>query len=183
MSQIYKSSSSGPIPPTIPTQFTTDNGSIATPAANNINVYTPGNGTQGIATSASGSTITITLTDTTLTGTAQTTNNSTANINVNIPVSTSNSVVNIRANIAGYAKSSGIAVGGELIGAVRNVGGTLTVITETDLTKNNDTALSGWSATLTTSGTNALVQVQGVNTYTINWTAIIDYVTATEAQA
>lgn len=48
--------SSGPFPPTIPTQFTTDSG-IAIPAANNINVF----GGTGATTSGSGSTITITV--------------------------------------------------------------------------------------------------------------------------
>ncbi len=63
MSQIYKPlTSAGPIPPIIPTQFTTDSG-IAIPALNNINIITPGGGTEGIATSGAGSTITITLTE------------------------------------------------------------------------------------------------------------------------
>lgn len=62
MSQFYQGVTSGSLPPSVPTQFTTDNGSVAIPTGNNINVFTPGNGTDGIATSASGSTITITLT-------------------------------------------------------------------------------------------------------------------------
>ncbi len=49
-------SAAGPVPPTVPTQFTTDSG-VATPAANNLNVF----GGDGATTSALGSTITITV--------------------------------------------------------------------------------------------------------------------------
>jgi len=48
--------SSGPVPPEVPTQFTTDSG-IAIPSANNINIL----GGVGSSTSGSGSTITITV--------------------------------------------------------------------------------------------------------------------------
>ncbi len=183
MSQFFQGVTAGGLPPSVPTSFTTDNSTVAIPSANNINVFTPGNGTQGIATSASGSTITITLIDTFLSGTAQTVNAGNATFTSVVPVPISNSVVNIRANIAGYAKSSEIAIGAELIGAVRNVGAVLQIIQDVEVTRNNDASLAAWSATFTTSGTNVLIQVTGVAGFTINWTAIIDYVTATEAQA
>jgi len=184
MSQFFQAVTAGGLPPSVPTSFITDNGT-ATPAGNILNVITPGGGTQGIITSAPGSsnTLLITLTDTFLSGTAQTVDAGSSTFTSVVPVPTSNSVVNIRANIAGYAKASGVAIGAELIGAVRNVAGSLTVIQDVEVTRNNDAALSSWSATFTISGTNVLIQVTGVAAFTINWTAIIDYVTATEAQA
>jgi hypothetical protein len=62
MSQFYQGVTAGSLPPTIPTQFTTDDANVAIPAGNNINVFTPGNGTDGIMTTSSGDTITIILT-------------------------------------------------------------------------------------------------------------------------
>lgn len=57
MSQIIKSSSgSGPLPPTVPLQFTADTG-VAVPAANNLNIF----GGIGATTTGSGSTITVTV--------------------------------------------------------------------------------------------------------------------------
>lgn len=60
MSQFEIASSSGIVPPTVPTSFVTDSGT-ATPAANVLNVVTPGSGTQGIMTSGSGNTIIVSL--------------------------------------------------------------------------------------------------------------------------
>jgi hypothetical protein len=49
-------SAAGPVPPTVPTHFTTDNG-VAVPAANNLNIFV---GT-GATTAGSGSTVTVTV--------------------------------------------------------------------------------------------------------------------------
>ncbi len=154
----------------------TDSGT-AVPAANVLNVVTPGGGTQGIDTSGSGNTITITLTDKTLTGTATTVGATTANINVNIPIPT-NSATSIIVNVVGMDVADNTAVGGEMIGLVRNNAGVLTVVATADVTRNNDAALAAWNAGLVVSGTNALVQVTGVAGVTINWRAIIEIVTA-----
>lgn len=70
MSQIYKAlSSSGPLPPTIPTSFVTDVNSPAVPAANILDVvggFTSTNNLNGIQTdgSSGGNVLTIQLTNT-----------------------------------------------------------------------------------------------------------------------
>lgn len=177
MSQIYKTVSSSPA---VPIQFTTDSG-IAVPAANNLNVLTPGGGTQGIQTSGAGSTITITLLQQTLIGTATTTGNATANINVTIPVPT-NSTISVRANIAGWDGTSNLGVGGELLASARNVAGIVTIISTPDRTINFDAAINDANWTLIASGTNVLVQVKGTakvpGSDIINWRAVIETVIA-----
>lgn len=176
MSQFYQGVTSGSLPPSVPTSFVTDSGT-AIPVGNILNVITG----VGATTTGAGNTITISLDNTILSGTASTTGFTTANINVNIPVP-NNSTTSIRANIAGYDSTADIGVGGELLGAVRNTAGVLTVLGIPDKTKNNDAALSDTNWTLVISGTNALIQVTGTanggGVDVINWRAIIDIVSA-----
>lgn len=97
MSQIYKPlTSGGPIPPNIPTTFTTDSGS-ATPAANILNVLgddTIANDTDGLTTSAAGNTVTVLLTNRiSLSATTSDGAGQTQNVVVMTPTSARKSVV------------------------------------------------------------------------------------------
>lgn len=177
MSQIYKSSGGGgPVPPTVATSYPTDSGT-AVPAANVLNVVTPGGGTQGIKTTGSGNTITITLTDTTYSGTAQTIGATTAVINANVPVPI-NSASSLIVNIVAIDAGNTVALGGESIALVKNLGGVLTVVGSSDVTRNNDMTLAAWNVGLTTSGANVQVQVTGVAGFTLNWRVNIEVVNA-----
>jgi hypothetical protein len=168
--------SSGPVPPQVPTSFVTDSGT-AIPVTNILNVVTPGSGTQGISTSGSGNTLTITLTETGYTGTITTSDGlgQTRNLNVNVPIPT-NSTLSFRANIAAYDAPNGLGGGGEIVCSVKNVGGTCSLCGNPDVTINRDSALAGITFTAIISGTNVLIRVTGVATHTIDWKGYIDVV-------
>ena len=164
MSQIFKTVASSPA---VATSYVTDAGT-AVPALNVINVVTPGGGTQGVKTSASGNTITITVNDTAYSGTATTVGATTTVLNVNVPVS-ANSAMSFRVNIVGYDAANGLGLGGELLAAMKNVAGVLTVVGVPDRTVNADAALVGSTFSLTSSGSNAQISVSGVAAHTIDW--------------
>lgn len=178
MSQFFQGVTAGSLPPTVPTSFVTDSGT-AIPAGNIINVVTPGGGTLGIKTSGAGNTITITDTETSNSATATTSDGlgQTQVLNFNIPVPAS-SVVSIRVNIAAYDVPNQLGLAGELLGGVKNNAGALSVVGVADTTINADIAINAAKVSLTTSGTNAQVQVVGVAGHTLNWRGFIEFVTA-----
>lgn len=174
MSQIYLPVSSSPA---VPTSFVTDSGT-AVPAANILNVVTPGSGTQGIKTTGAGNTITITVTDTAFSGTATTVGAVNAVLNVNVPVP-NNAAMSLRVNLVGYDAADGLGIGGELLGTFKNNAGTVTSCGNVDQTKNTDAGLAAGTFTMIVSGTNVQVQVTGVAGTTIDWKGNIDIVSVT----
>ena len=163
-----------------PVQTLTGNtGGPVPPSANNINVI--GSGAISVAGNAGTNTLTISLIDNLLTGTATTTDGTTYvsfSASANVPLPTPSTSVNIRANISGMDVANGLAVGGELIGLAKNIGGVISIVGIGDITRNNDPALSAWTAQLASSGTNVQLQVRGVAAHTILWRTIIDYIIA-----
>ncbi len=175
MSQFFQGVTVGSLPPSVPTQFVTDSGT-ATPAGNSISVVTPGGGTQGIATSASGSTITITLSETSPQGTGTTPGAVTADLITVTP--TNNKSFSVQALVTGYDLANNQMVGGEIIANGRTSSNVVTIVGTPDLTKDSDTGLTSASFTIVASGANFILRVTGVALTTITWKAVLNYITS-----
>jgi hypothetical protein len=161
--------------PSVPTQFTTDSG-IAVPAANNLNIVTPGGGTQGISTSGAGSTITITLTEPKVQGTATTVGAVTADV-ITIALGATPGVYTIDASIAGFTTAGGpLGAGYTIVGAIRTTGAAAVLITGQAVDAFEEGALSAGNAALVASGNNAILRVTGTVGTTIDWKAAAEYV-------
>lgn len=157
--------------------LTGNSGGAVPPTANNINIL--GTGSVSVSGNPGTSTLTISINDNIVTGTATTSDGTTYvsfTSSANIPLPTSSTCVSIRANLSGMDVANGLSIGGEIIGLAKNLAGVVSIVEPIDITQNNDTALSAWTAQLVASGTNVQVQVRGVAAHTIQWRIVIDYV-------
>lgn len=182
MSQIFKPlTSSGPIPPIIPTSFPTDDGT-AIPALNVLNVNgldSIENNNNGILTRADPDLSNnlqiilsnrVLITTTTSDGAGQT-----QFVNVlTPPVSTG---ITFKMRVNGYDAINNETSGGELVGAARtSAGGTLVVIGTNDTFLQEDVALNttDWDIVDTAS---PILQARfvGLAGRTITWVALFEY--------
>ncbi len=179
MSQIYKPlTSSGPIPPIIPTSFTvdiTDNTTVTgvptsagtvVPQSNVMRV-TGDNGINTVASAAFPGVMIIYFVRGEVTTTGFVT--STA---LSYPVNT-DSALTIQVIVVGRDIVSGDAVGGYSTCTVKNVAGTVSVVGTFDIIINRDSSLTGADFTITGSGSNLLVNVVGSFGKTIKWTVCL----------
>jgi|GEM_PF-759248 len=177
------SSTSGPVPPTVPTSFVTDSGT-AVPAANVLNVVTPGGGTQGIMTSGAGSTITITVNPKEVSGAVTTTGAVNATL-ISFPLGATPGVYTFDVTVAGFAKTgigSPLGCGFTIVGSVRTDGATATLIPNQQIDHFEEAGLDTVptvDAAIIVSANNAIVQVTGKSDgaagFVIDWTGFLVY--------
>jgi len=182
MSQIYKSLTSGPVPPTVPTSFVTDVNSPAIPAANVLNEIggsTSINNNNGIQTdgSSGSNTLTIQLTNR-LTGTATVVGATTGDI-ITFALGASAAVYRFTFIVSGRDTAGanvGTGLGYTVDASARTDGSTSTIISTPDIDADEDTVLSAALMAVVASGNNVIVRATGVAGETISYRAVGSYV-------
>lgn len=169
-------SASGPVPPTVPTTFQTDNGN-AVPAANIIIFVTNDtvqNFDNGITNTGSGNTVTHFITNR-ATGTV-TTADATLTTIITFPLTGSAGTYYVYGNVQAFNASGPASGAYSYSGGYRTDGAT----TATELgiefhDEFEDPTLVSSDIFLNVSGNNVLLQVQGVAATSINWNALLEY--------
>ncbi len=177
MSQIYKSSASGPSPPDVPTSFVTQNGT-AVPAANillvnaNDSVENNNNGIitkGGVVGTGTANELDIIITNR-LQGTASTSGVATSTIVTFTPTVIGTYAIECR--VAAYNTTSLLGGGYSIFGTVRFDGVNSNLCGTPDKIINEEGAMSSANTTLTVSGANILISGVGYAAQTINWLAV-----------
>ncbi len=179
MSQFYQGTTSGSLPPSVPTSFVTDNGTVI-PAANVVNVNggsttaSNDNGIEAIANPNLSNNLEILLTNR-LTGTATSTNASVESL-VTFALGASVATYRVSFDVAGRDTVSGDGVGYTLWGTVKTNGAAASIISSPFIDNDEDASLLGADITLIASGNNVILTVTGVAGRTINYKAVGQYV-------
>lgn len=169
--------SSGPVPPAVATSYTTDLEDLtvgAAPAAqgtvvaqSNILRVAGDNGIKTVETSEPGD-----LQIRFIRGSAVTSDGAGQTQTAIMQEILSDATMTIQIIVAGFSADN-LGVGAYGTAVVKNVAGTLSLIGAVDLIVNKDAALTTANVTVTTSGTDLLVNVVGVAGKTITWTACL----------
>ena len=182
MSQFYQGVVAGSLPPTVPTSFVTDNGTII-PAANVVNINggstsaNTANGIQVIANPTGSNNEVIQLTNR-ISGSATSTGSVTTTL-ITFPLSATPGTYTFDISIAGFATAgvgTPLGAGYTIVGAIRSTGVSAVLLPSQAVDSFEEGSLSANLASLSVSGNNALVQVSGVAAYTIDWHAVGSYV-------
>jgi hypothetical protein len=161
-----------PLPPTVPTQFTADDATVAVPAANNLNLFTndsTANNANGIQTTAAGSTVTTLLTNR-LQGTGTTTGTGTADVITFTP--TVIGTYSLEYRTAAYNTTSSLGAGYSFFGAIRFDGANSNICDTFDEIVNEEGTMTNVDLAVVVSGANVILRATGYAAQTINWSSV-----------
>lgn len=183
MSQIYKSLTSGPVPPAVPTSFVTQDGT-AVPAANVLivnafdSIQNNDNGIitkGGVVGTGTSNEVDVVLTNR-IKVTTTTSDGAGQSQTVTIMTPQVSSGITFVVSITGYDSANNAIAGGELIGiAKRSAGGTTTVVGTNDTFEDSDASLVTADWDIITNGTLIQIQFVGVAGLSISWSAVFLY--------
>ncbi len=180
MSQIIKPlTSSGPIPPIIPTSFVTNSGT-ATPSANVLKVFgttSNENNANGIITKAPGSSneVDVVLTNRAIPAAPVTTAGVATATLISLPLGSVPGTYTFDITVAGFNASTPAGCGFTIVGSARTDGTTATIIPTQVVDHFEEASLVGATAILDKSGNNAVVNVTGVGVLNIDWNGVLNY--------
>lgn len=189
MSQIFKQVTAGVLPPSVPTSFNTDSGTVI-PAANIVNInggtstVNNSNGIQVIANPTGSNNEVVSLTNRAVGGV--TTTGAVTSALITLPLGATPGTYTFDVVVAGFAKSgvgSPLGCGFTIVGAVRTTGAAATLIPTQVVDHFEEGALSACTCVLAVSGNNAVVNVTGATDgaagFVIDWQATLNYTLAT----
>ena len=182
MSQFYVGSTGGSIPPSVPEQFTADDGTIAVPVANNLNVLsrsTSANNTNGIDTTVdvNGSdNLYIQLTNR-ITGSV-TTSNATPTTIASFSLGATPAVFVFDIQISSFNATDVNGDGYFISGSARTDGATAVLCGTPDKIINEEVSDTA-DANMVVSGNNVIIQATGIAGKTHRWRTVATYVEVT----
>ena len=172
--------SNNPLPPTIPTSFTTDINSPAVPSGNILQIKgatstdNNPNGIETVANPSLSNLLQVVLTNRAV-GSITTTNATPTNL-ITLPLGATPGVYAISGSVAGYIPAASQGGGYFFEGVTRTDGVTATEFSGQFTNFQEDLAIKPAFVLAATSGNNFIIEIEGVAGTTIDWVGIINFI-------
>ena len=174
----------GPVPPSVPTSFVTDNGT-AVPAANILIVHaldsTENNANGiiakgGVAGTGTSNEVDLVLTNR-LQGTTSTVGAVTGDV-ITFALGTTPGTYTFDCKISGFNASTPAGAGYTIVGSARTTGAAAVLLTSQAIDHFEEAATVTCSASIVVSGNNVIFRVTGAAGLTISWNGVSEYIFA-----